>query len=263
MPNTADSTQRFSNRVDNYVRYRPGYPPEVIGVLEREAGLKRDHVVADIGSGTGISAKLFLDHGNTVYGVEPNQAMRSAAEKSFAGNSRFHSVDGTAENTTLGRRQHRFCRRRAGVSLVRSTENPRGVFANPAPGGYVVLMWNTRRTESTAFLRDYEKLICDFASDYRQVDHRHIDEAKIQSFFAPSQFQYRRLDNQQTLDCAGLIGRLASSSYMPSESHPQYPAMTAAVERLFAAICAVKPGRNRLRSRIVLRSTRLSGPNAT
>ena len=101
MPNAADSTQRFSNRVDNYVRYRPGYPPEVIGVLEHDAGLKRDHVVADIGSGTGISATLFLDFGNTVYGVEPNQAMRSAAEKSIAGNSRFHSVDGTAENTTL------------------------------------------------------------------------------------------------------------------------------------------------------------------
>ena len=234
MPNAADSTQRFSNRVDNYVRSRPGYPPDVIRVLERDAGLKRDHVVADIGSGTGISAKLFLDFGNTVYGVEPNQAMRSAAEKSIAGNSRFHSVGGTSENTTLadgsvdfvvaGQAFHWFDRPKTRAEFSRILR----------PGGYVVLMWNTRHTESTAFLRDYEKLICDFASDYRQVDHRNIDEAKIQSFFAPSQFQYRRLDNHQTLDCAGLIGRLASSSYMPSESHPQYPAMTAAVERLFA-----------------------------
>jgi SAM-dependent methyltransferase len=233
MPNAADSTQRFSNRVDNYVRYRLGYPPEVIHVLKRDAGLKRDHVVADIGSGTGISTKLFLDYGSMVYGVEPNQAMRSAAEKSFAGNSRFHSVDGTAENTTLavgsvdvvvaGQAFHWFDRPKTRAEFSRILRS----------GGYVVLMWNTRRTESTAFLRDYEKLICDFASDYRQVDHRNIDEAKIQSFFAPSQFQYRGLDNKQTLDCAGLIGRLASSSYMPSESHPQYAAMTAAAERLF------------------------------
>jgi SAM-dependent methyltransferase len=234
MSNAADSTQRFSNRVDNYVRYRPGYPPEVIGVLQRDAGLNRNNVIADIGSGTGISTKLFLDHGNTVFGVEPNQAMRSAAEKSFAGNSRFHSADGTAENTTLadgsidfviaGQAFHWFDPVKARAEFVRILRR----------SGHVVLMWNTRRTESTAFLRDYEKLICDFASDYRQVDHRNIDEAKIQSFFAPSQFQYHRLDNKQTLDCAGLIGRLASSSYMPSESHPQYPAMTAAVERLFA-----------------------------
>ena len=234
MSNTADSTQRFSNRVDNYVRYRPGYPPEVIGVLQRDTALKRDHVVADIGSGTGISTKLFLDHGNTVYGVEPNQAMRSAAEKSFAGNSRFHSVDGTAESTTLTDGNVDFVIAGQAFHWFDRPKTRRGVFANPAPGGYVVLMWNTRRTATTPFLRDYEQLICDFASDYRQVDHRHIDEAKIKSFFAPSQFQYRRLDNQQTLDCAGLIGRLASSSYMPSESHPQYPIVTAAVERLFA-----------------------------
>jgi SAM-dependent methyltransferase len=233
MPNAADSTQRFSNRVDSYVRYRPGYPPEVIGVLEHDAGFKHDHVIADIGSGTGISTKLFLDHGNTVYGVEPNQAMRSAAEKSFAGNLRFHSVDGTAENTTLavgsvdfviaGQAFHWFDRPKARTEFSRILR----------PGGYVVLMWNTRRTESTAFLRDYEKLICDFASDYRQVDHRNIDEAKIRSFFAPSQFQYRQLDNRQTLDCTGLIGRLASSSYMPSEDHPRYTAMLAAAQRLF------------------------------
>jgi SAM-dependent methyltransferase len=202
--------------------------------LERDADLNSNHVIADIGSGTGISAKLFLDCGNVVYGVEPNQPMRSAAEHSFAGNSRFHSFDGTAENTTLancsvdfviaGQAFHWFDRATARAEFTRILR----------PGGHVALLWNTRRIESTPFLRDYEQLICDFASDYRQVDHRNIDEAKIRSFFAPSPFQYRRLENQQLLDGAGLIGRLASSSYMPSESHPKYAAMTAAVEQLFA-----------------------------
>jgi SAM-dependent methyltransferase len=233
MPNATNSTQRFSDRVDNYVRYRPNYPAEVIGILERDAGMNREHVIADIGSGTGISAKLFLDHGNAVYGVEPNQPMRSAAEKSFAGNSRFHSIEGTAESTTLADRSvdfvvagqafHWFDRTQARIEFMRVLR----------PGGFVVLMWNTRRTASTPFLRDYEKLICDLAVDYGQVDHRNIDDAKIQAFFTPSQYRYRQLEHSQKLDCNGLTGRLASSSYMPSENDPRYAAIVEAVKRLF------------------------------
>src|SRR5262245_24069511 len=96
-----DSTQRFSDRVDDYVRYRPGYPAEVVRVLEQEGGLTSGAIVADIGSGTGISSRLFLDHGNTVFAVEPNREMRLAADKQLSVNPRFHSLDGTAEHTTL------------------------------------------------------------------------------------------------------------------------------------------------------------------
>ena len=233
MPNAADPTKRFSNRVDNYIRYRPTYPPEVVTVLEQEAGLHREHVIADIGSGTGISTRLFLDHGNSVFAVEPNPAMRQAAETSFAGNARFHSVNGTAEQTSLaansidfvvaGQAFHWFDQTQARVEFSRILR----------PSGWVLLMWNTRRTDTTTFLSEYEHLISEFGIDYRQVNHRNIDQAKIQSFFAPAQFRYRRLDHVQKLDCAGLIGRLASSSYMPAESDPRFVPMSAAVEELF------------------------------
>ena len=76
-----DPTKRFSTRVENYVKYRPGYPREVIDLLSAECGLTPAAVVADVGSGTGILSELFLQHGNTVYGVEPNQQMRAAAER--------------------------------------------------------------------------------------------------------------------------------------------------------------------------------------
>ena len=96
-----DSTQRFSDRVADYVRYRPNYPRGILATLAAETGLSTDSLVADVGSGTGISAELFLSHGNAVYAVEPNHDMRAAAEAALARYPRFHSVVGTAETTSL------------------------------------------------------------------------------------------------------------------------------------------------------------------
>jgi ubiquinone/menaquinone biosynthesis C-methylase UbiE len=96
-----DSTRRFSNRVKNYVRYRPSYPQGVISALQAETALTKSSVIADIGSGTGLSAELFLQNGNPVFGVEPNLAMRQAAEQHLKNYPHFYSVDGTAEATTL------------------------------------------------------------------------------------------------------------------------------------------------------------------
>src|ERR1044071_9277855 len=98
---SADPTQRFSNRVDNYVRYRPDYPKEVLQLFRDEMGLTADSIVADIGSGTGISARLFLENGNRVFGVEPNAPMREAAEEYLRSLPNFQSIDGTSTATTL------------------------------------------------------------------------------------------------------------------------------------------------------------------
>ncbi|HET7713915.1 MAG TPA: methyltransferase domain-containing protein, partial [Patescibacteria group bacterium] len=97
-----DHTQRFSTRADNYARYRPSYPEQVLDVLREECGLRPDAIVADIGSGTGLLTELFLRNGNTVYAVEPNREMREAGERLLGDYNNFTSVDGTAEATTLG-----------------------------------------------------------------------------------------------------------------------------------------------------------------
>jgi ubiquinone/menaquinone biosynthesis C-methylase UbiE len=96
-----DSTKRFSNRVENYVKYRPHYPQEIINFLSEEIGLNSEKTIADIGSGTGISAELFLENGNKVYGIEPNKEMREAAEIYLEKYKYFISVNGTAEDTLL------------------------------------------------------------------------------------------------------------------------------------------------------------------
>jgi ubiquinone/menaquinone biosynthesis C-methylase UbiE len=96
-----DPTQRFSSRVENYVKYRPGYPPAILDLLRDKCGLTSASTVADIGSGTGILTGLLLKSGARVFGVEPNPDMRAAGERLLAGQANFTSLAGTAEATTL------------------------------------------------------------------------------------------------------------------------------------------------------------------
>src|SRR5664279_991939 len=95
------NTTRFSDRVDDYVKYRPRYPEQIIGILANKIGLNQNSIIADVGSGTGISTNLFVKNGNNVFGVEPNKEMRDAAELIFGTNANFISVNGTAEKTRL------------------------------------------------------------------------------------------------------------------------------------------------------------------
>lgn len=95
------NTERFNNRVDNYTLYRPHYPKEIIPFLKKEIGLTEHSLIADIGSGTGISSEIFLDNGNMVYAVEPNIEMREAAEKMHKFDKNFISINASAEKTSL------------------------------------------------------------------------------------------------------------------------------------------------------------------
>jgi SAM-dependent methyltransferase len=229
-----DPKQRFSTRVEHYIKYRPGYPPAVIETLREWCGLKAESVVADVGSGTGILSRLFLDFGCSVYGVEPNPEMRSAAERLLAAYPRFISRDGSAEASgladnsidfvTAGQAFHWFDAPRARREFERILH----------PGGWVVLVWNERRLDSTPFLRDYEALLQGYATDYNQVNHRNVeaDPQAIPSFFG-GKFTVARFDNQQVFDYRGLEGRLLSSSYTPEPGTPAYQPMLDELGRIF------------------------------
>lgn len=229
----ADSQTRFSNRVADYIRYRPSYPAEVLAILEREAGLRSDSVVADIGSGTGISAEMFLKHGNTVFGVEPNEPMRSAAERLLAAYPSFHSVAASAEATTLPN---------ASIDLITAAQafhwfdraRTRPEFARILkPGGSFAILFNTRLVDVSPFLQGYEALSIEFATDYTQIDHRHVDDRAVAEFFAPERCEKRIVPNHQTFDYVGLQGRLLSSSYAPPAGHERHEPMLAALRKLF------------------------------
>ena len=228
----SNTVTRFSNRVENYAKYRPGYPDEMLGLFKTEMGLTAASLIADIGSGTGLSTKPFLENGNTVYGVEPNDAMREAAEDFLKDFPTFISHNGTAENTQLPDDSMDFVIAAQAFHWF-DAENTRKEFKRILkPGGYVVLMWNERQLDTTAFLREYEQLLLTYATDYEKVRHENIDQQKLGAFF---ETDYRRssFPNVQEFDFAGLRGRLLSSSYMPAEDHPTFPKLEKELAMLF------------------------------
>ncbi|WP_018628268.1 class I SAM-dependent methyltransferase [Niabella aurantiaca] len=228
------STLRFSNRVEDYVKYRPHYPPEIVPELERQSLLAPGMKIADIGSGTGISSELFLQKGYPVWGVEPNREMRLKSKELLQAYPGFNAVNGTAEATTLpgqhvglivaGQAFHWFNREQCRSEFERILK----------PGGAVVLIWNERLT-STPFEKAYEQLIIDHSNHYLKVDHRNTGEAAIEQFFAPKEVTLTVFDNQQVFTYEGLEGRLLSSSYMPVKGGAGYGEMVADLKKLFHA----------------------------
>ena len=228
-------TERFSTRVENYIKYRPGYPPDVLEFLEAECGLTPEWVVADIGSGTGIFTRLLLEHGNRVYGIEPNQKMREAGEQLLAGYSRFTSIAGTGEATALPDRSvdlvtaaqaaHWFDLQKVRIEVRRILR----------PDGWATLVWNNRRTDSTPFLRDYARFVRTYGIAFEKLDHTNLGPADFQAFFGPAGYRLRCFPNVQVFDFDGLAGRVLSSSYMQEPGHPNHEPMMAALAALFAA----------------------------
>jgi SAM-dependent methyltransferase len=232
----SDSTQRFSSRVENYIRYRPGYPTELLDILKRDCGLTVDSIVADIGCGTGFLAKLFLDYGNRVFGIEPNKEMREAGERFLHNYPKFMALPGTAEDAplpgqsvdlvTAGQAAHWFDRTRARREFVRILKPP----------GWTVLVWNERATDSSPLLRAYEELIRTYGTDYDDVRRVDLEMAsQIEAFFAPNLVHRATFPNRQQFNFSGLQGRLLSSSYSPQEGHPNFVPMITELRRLFDA----------------------------
>lgn len=227
-----DAKSRFSNRVADYVATRPSYPAGVLDILRAEAGLTPQTLVADIGSGTGLSAELFLKNGNVVYGVEPNADMRLAGESLLAGHPDFHSVTGSAEATTLvdqsvdiivgGQAFHWFDPAKARIEFLRILKSD----------GFVALLWNTRKLDTTPFLRGYERLLRELGTDYLEVVHTNIDRDKLRVFFG-GDFAYHTLPNEQRFDREGLRGRVRSSSYTPPVGHPSHEPLIQQLDALF------------------------------
>jgi SAM-dependent methyltransferase len=228
-----NSTQRFSSRVENYVKYRPSYPKAIVPFLASECGLKPTDVIADVGSGTGLLTQLFLDNGNCVFGVEPNRDMREAGERLLAIYPNFISVDGTAETTTLdeasvhavvaGQAFHWFDVEKARREFLRILK----------PAGWVALIWNARRVDSSLFQREYDALLRTYSEEYAKTNHMDtVTDEVIDAFFG-GEVGRAHFDNAQQFDFDGLLGRLMSSSYAPQAGHPSHALLVHALRELF------------------------------
>jgi SAM-dependent methyltransferase len=229
----SDPTSRFSDRVRDYVRWRPGYPPEVLEALRTDLGLEPAHVVADVGSGTGLLSRLFVENGNVVYGVEPNREMAAVAEADLGGTGRFHSVDGRAEATSLLDRSVDLVTAGQAFHWFKVPESRAEFRRILRPGGGVALVWNLRRLDSTPFLRDYEAFLHRWSNDYEEVSAQYAREESLRGLFGETGWTERRFDSAQRFDFEGLRGRLLSSSYTPKEGDPRREAMLAALPAVF------------------------------
>jgi SAM-dependent methyltransferase len=228
-----DTIERFSNRVENYIKYRPDYPLEVLEFLREKGCLTPNSIVADVGCGPGTSSRMFLDDGNAVVGVEPNEAMRTAAETQMAQYPNFTVIEGTSYDTRLqdnsidlivaAQAFHWFDADRTRPEFLRILK----------AGGCIALIWNERQLDRDPFHIEYEEFLLRFGNDYSAVRHENITEAEISAFF---QKEYQRgcFENIQEFDLEGLKGRMLSSSYMPDASSPVYEDMTNSLRALFA-----------------------------
>jgi SAM-dependent methyltransferase len=235
-----DSTERFSKRVDDYVKYRPNYPAGVFDAIERRVGARElssgvtlPRTAADVGSGSGIFTRALLERGWTVHAVEPNQAMREAAEQSLGHMPRLLSRKGTAELTGLPD---------GSVALVvaaqafhwfdaaRCREEWRRILL---PGGLVSLVWNVRQL-GTPFMDAYEAVLTRLLPEYSRVTHRHVDEAALGVVFG-QRYETERFSHQQVFDWDGLAGRVTSSSYAPKPEDAGYDRLMRELRQVFSA----------------------------
>lgn len=232
---SVDPRERFSTRVENYVRYRPGYPEAVVDAIAERSGNVSATRVADVGSGTGIFSRLLIDRGFSVCGVEPNAEMRAAAESLLGNDDRFTSVNGSAECTTLPD---------ASVDLVTaaqafhwfSGEATRAEWSRILrPRGLVALVWNVRNVAASEFMSGYEALLRELGTDYAEVSHEGVDDARLRALFGHGAFERLTFPNAQTFDLVGLVGRVESASYAPDAGHPNYGPMMERLRQLFEA----------------------------
>lgn len=225
-----DSKSRFSNRVENYIKYRPGYPKVAIDFLLKKLGLNIQSKIAEIGSGTGIFTKQIINSVGKIYAVEPNKELREAAEKSLNQFNNFISVNASAENTLLpdhsvdyiisAQAFHWFDRTYAKKEFNRILKN----------NGIVILIWNNRLF-NTDFLKQYEILLKQYANDYNDVNHLLITEKELSEFY--NQFQKITFPNKQSFDHDGLIGRLLSASYVPLQGEKNHDILFKEIEKIY------------------------------
>jgi SAM-dependent methyltransferase len=232
-PDNPHPLERFTNRVDDYVRYRPRYPAELIGFLAGRFDLGAGPPVADVGAGTGIFTRQLLDAGARVFAVEPNEAMRRAAEAALAGRPGFVSVGGTAEQTTLAPRSvvlvtcaqafHWFDPARTRAEFIRILR----------PEGAAALVWNTSVAGGSDLAAGFEAIKSRFGTDYQRIRHENIPPERFDAFFGRGAWEKRQFENHQLLDWDGFRGRLLSSSYAPTAGDPRHGPMLAELSDLF------------------------------
>jgi SAM-dependent methyltransferase len=205
----------FTGRVEEFAKYRPGYPEQIISLLENKIGFDPSKDIADLGCGTGKLSRVFLNNGNLVFGVEPNEEMRTMSEKLLSKFINFISVEGTAEVTalatnsvdviTVGQAFHYFDLKKAKKEFKRILRKD----------GDAVIVWNERSNNSQV-MKAVNKILLSLNQEHEEAEKNLVDKNLLKAFFGEEKVGTSTFPNYQMLDLAGLKGRIHSISYVPA-----------------------------------------------
>jgi len=225
-------TERFSNRAATYDQFRPSYPLELLDYLRDAWGVKGEMVVADVGSGTGLLTRLFLENGNVTYAVEPNGEMRAVADRLLGDYANYVSVGGSAEKTTLPTNSIDLIT--AGTAFHWFDDDARAEFQRILqPDGVLALIWNKRRSAADPFMIAYKNVLLEHVGQHCNTQFDKI-KTRIDSWFG-GQSETAQFDNVQLFDLEGFLGRVFTSSYTPLAESAEYDAFVTDLHTLFDA----------------------------
>jgi len=209
-------TERFTGLAEIYARCRPSYPVAAIDAILSRTNLRPGSVLVDVGSGTGISSRVFAARGLSVIGIEPNADMRQQAEAALAdlpgpkpvyraGQAEATGLPEAKADAVLAAQAFHWFEPAAAL-----TEFHRIV----RPGGWVILMWN-ERDPSDPFTAAYGALIRSAPEAAAiEVPRGRAGEVLFTSpLFEGAERQV--FVNSQELDLDALLGRAFSASYAP------------------------------------------------
>jgi ubiquinone/menaquinone biosynthesis C-methylase UbiE len=233
MNNNTNSTKIFSKTTDFYDKARPSYPEELFNFLENKFKINSTHVIADIGSGTGIFTRLWLDRSYHVISVEPNNDMRKIVEESLNHYPYFKSIAASAEATNLETNSIDIITAATAFHWF-NLELARSEFKRILkPGGLCILIWNIR-DNTFPIMQDYESMMRLYVKDYNKVVANHyLYYNEIIDLFNPNRIEISEFSNSQTLNLNAFKERILSTSYSPKLGEANYKKLLLAAENLF------------------------------
>lgn len=226
--------ERFSSKTDDYAKGRPDFPKEIIDFLYEHKVIDEKSIIADIGSGTGRFTKLLLERDHHVYGVEPNDEMRSKAEELLSKFNNFTSISGNAESTTLPNNSldlitvaqafHWFDKEKCLVEFKRILKD----------NGKVFIIWDDLINDYNDFSKEFRNLSNRFRKVAPETNGKRVSrDETIAELFKDKKHISNYFDHELYQNFERVKAGALSASFAPKADEDNYEEFISELERVF------------------------------